>query len=62
MYVEEKLKKVEDIVLDATKKGEHEKTARIVFEEIFRPLFDLIAKIEENIASLTEKVDKTRRT
>jgi predicted house-cleaning noncanonical NTP pyrophosphatase (MazG superfamily) len=58
MYVEEKLKKVEDIVLDAIRKGEHEKAARIAFEEIFRPLFDLIAKIEENIASLTEKVDK----
>jgi len=58
MYVEEKLKKVEDIVLDAIRKGEHEKATRIAFEEIFRPLFDLIAKIEENIASLTEKVDK----
>jgi uncharacterized coiled-coil protein SlyX len=56
--VEEKLKRVEDIVLDAIRKGEHEKAARIAFEEIFRPLFDLIAKIEESIASLTEKVDK----
>ena len=45
-------------MLDAIRKGEHEKVARIAFEEIFRPLFDLIAKIEENIASLTEKVNK----
>jgi len=59
------LKKAEDVVLEAIRRGNFEEAGRIVFRDVFKPLLDLIFHIErevdrntENIARLTEKVDK----
>jgi len=59
------LKKAEDVVLEAIRRGKYEEAGRIVFRDVFKPLLDLILHIErevdkntENIAKLTEKVDK----
>jgi hypothetical protein len=63
--MEEALKKAEDVVLEAIRRGKYEEAGRIVFRDVFKPLLDLIFHIErevdrntENIARLTEKVDK----
>jgi len=63
--MEEALKKAEDVVLEAIRRGNFEEAGRIVFRDVFKPLLDLILHIErevdrntENIARLTEKVDK----
>ncbi|ACB07371.1 hypothetical protein [Candidatus Korarchaeum cryptofilum] len=64
--MEEALKKAEDVVLEAIRRGKYEEAGRIVFRDVFKPLLDLIFHIEreidrntENIAKLTEKVDKS---
>jgi vacuolar-type H+-ATPase subunit I/STV1 len=63
--MEEALKKAEDVVLEAIRRGKYEEAGRIVFRDVFKPLLDLISHIEreidrntENIAELTEKVEK----
>jgi hypothetical protein len=63
--MEEALKKAEDVVLEAIRRGKYEEAGRIVFRDVFKPLLDLIFHIEreidrntENIAKLTEKVEK----
>jgi hypothetical protein len=63
--MEEALKKAEDVVLEAIRRGKYEEAGKIVFRDVFKPLLDLIFHIEkevdkntENIARLTEKVDK----
>jgi len=59
------LKKAEDVVLEAIRRGNFEEAGKIVFRDVFKPLLDLIFHIErevdrntKNIARLTEKVDK----
>jgi len=63
--MEEALKKAEDVVLEAIRRGKYEEAGRIVFRDVFKPLLDLIFHIEreidrntKNIAELTEKVEK----